>query len=366
MKLFYAISLFLIVLNSSYGQSINIGSKYTIHSNILNEDREYWVYVPDDYEKDGFEQVSYPVLYLLDGDRNFLSAVATVNDLSRGLYQYMPRTIIVGILNTERTRDLTPSKSFVLYHGDSIHTNSGGAEAFHQFLTTELRNHIDSTCRTNQYNMLMGHSFGGLFTVNTLLEHPQSFQAYMAHDPSLWWDDGLLLKKADELWHTTDFTGRNVYLSKAYEAPEESLNQEHGEYIETFCTQFLEDTQQNNLRASYGYFSSEDHGTIVLPATYQGFKALFDGITIPVKQLPQEPGLLMAQFEALQTSLGFNIQPDASLLHGLIQYTLSQKAIHSTKILLDYASAIYPQSTCFNALWEKYNASMKFTNTPTN
>ncbi|MFV0521903.1 MAG: alpha/beta hydrolase-fold protein [Mangrovibacterium sp.] len=45
-----------------------------MHSVILNEDRAYWVYLPDGYKKD--LNKSYPVLYLLDGDRNFYSLVA--------------------------------------------------------------------------------------------------------------------------------------------------------------------------------------------------------------------------------------------------------------------------------------------------
>jgi predicted alpha/beta superfamily hydrolase len=42
---------------------------------------------------------------------------------------------------------------------------------------------------------LIGHSFGGLAAINNLLEAPL-FNAYIANDPSLWWDSELLIRKA--------------------------------------------------------------------------------------------------------------------------------------------------------------------------
>jgi predicted alpha/beta superfamily hydrolase len=43
--------------------------------------------------------------------------------------------------------------------------------------------------------VLVGHSFGGLFAINVLLTHPEYFNAYVANDPSLWWDNEITISE---------------------------------------------------------------------------------------------------------------------------------------------------------------------------
>lgn len=50
-------------------EAISIGTRHTLFSHVLNEVREYWVYVPA--IRPGEKEESYPVLYLLDGDSFF-------------------------------------------------------------------------------------------------------------------------------------------------------------------------------------------------------------------------------------------------------------------------------------------------------
>ena len=45
-------------------EAISIGTRHTLFSHVLNEAREYWVYVPA--TRPGEKEESYPVLYLLD------------------------------------------------------------------------------------------------------------------------------------------------------------------------------------------------------------------------------------------------------------------------------------------------------------
>jgi predicted alpha/beta superfamily hydrolase len=54
----------------------------------------------------------------------------------------------------------------------------------------EKRFRIDRTRQT-----LAGHSLGGLFTLRTLMNHPDWFQTYLALSPSIWWHDAALLKE---------------------------------------------------------------------------------------------------------------------------------------------------------------------------
>ena len=60
-------------LPTYWQDSINIGNRHSLFSNILNEERSYWIYKPE--QRPGESAQDYPVLYLLDGDVFFHSVV---------------------------------------------------------------------------------------------------------------------------------------------------------------------------------------------------------------------------------------------------------------------------------------------------
>lgn len=115
----HILSLFIVIfpLLISAQESIVIGHKEKLYSETLNEERNYWIYLPPSYQDNNYGKASYPVIYLLDGDTHFTTAVAIQKTFTRGMYNNMPECIIVGILNTDRSRDLTPSKSSFKHNG---------------------------------------------------------------------------------------------------------------------------------------------------------------------------------------------------------------------------------------------------------
>ena len=90
-------------------EAISIGTRHTLFSHVLNEAREYWVYVPA--TRPGEKEESYPVLYLLDGDSFFHSVVGFTRLFSTSKVSSLPPCIVVAVLNTNRTRDFTPTCS---------------------------------------------------------------------------------------------------------------------------------------------------------------------------------------------------------------------------------------------------------------
>lgn len=158
------------------------------------------------------------MIYLLDGDSFFHSLVGISKTFSTVRGKFLPQSIIIGVLNVDRTRDLTPTASAAGRDGKiapGAIPQGGGSETFSRFLTGELRAVIDSTYRTNGKNMLIGHSYAGLFTLNTFLRHTERFDTYLAVDPSLWWDQGKLAEEADALIEGKDFAGKSLYIGVA-------------------------------------------------------------------------------------------------------------------------------------------------------
>lgn len=111
-----------------------------------------------------------------------------------------------------RMHDLTPpDQNFTSCWDETLGPESvGGAPDFREFLIGTLKPLIE-----NKYNVdasksiLFGHSFGGLFALNTMLKSPNSFNGILALSPSIWFKQHQLLKALrNGLDNDFRFTGR--------------------------------------------------------------------------------------------------------------------------------------------------------------
>jgi predicted alpha/beta superfamily hydrolase len=82
---------------------------------------------------------------------------------------------------TDKNRDVLPERN-------------GGYEDFFNFIENTVKPDIERRYPVDSlHQTLLGHSLGGEFTLRTLLNHPGSFQNYVALSPSIWWDGAALL-----------------------------------------------------------------------------------------------------------------------------------------------------------------------------
>lgn len=152
----------------------------------------------------------YSIIYVLDGNAYFVSVLEAVR---RSRYPPGDRTIVVGVGyegscgtldfpnlfdGPKRSRDLTLDKD----HYSDTHPFLDFllqeiAPSVNRFLINDMRFPSEP-----KYKTLMGHSFGGLFTLTSLLltVNPkyQYFNSYAAFSPSIWFADRLILKYAEK------------------------------------------------------------------------------------------------------------------------------------------------------------------------
>src|SRR3954447_11335145 len=135
--------------------------RFTIKSTVLGEDRIILVRTPVGYET---SKLSYPVLYMTDGDNHIGHTASTIEFLTQN--GRIPELIVVGVTNTDRTRDLTPAKSSDKdADGKLRFPTSGGADNFLKFFETELIPEVEKQFRVLPYRIFAGHSLGGLFAI---------------------------------------------------------------------------------------------------------------------------------------------------------------------------------------------------------
>jgi predicted alpha/beta superfamily hydrolase len=242
----------------------------------LNETRTIYIHCPK-IDSTNLNK-AYPVLYLMDGESHFEMLSQYTDYLSRWDVNVIPQMIIVGIVNTKRTRDLTPTESTINYFGlpDTSKVSwmkpSGGNERFLQFIRKELMPYVDGHFKTQPYNILAGHSFGGLASVYCLLTHPDMFQAYISVSPSFWWDQEYVLKLADQKLKKGAALNKTFFLSDASEGVSDSS---------TFHTNLLKfdailtGKTLKGMRYQYNYYPSETHMTEPIPAYYEALRFIY-------------------------------------------------------------------------------------------
>ena len=161
--------------NAQNDNKIAIGKIDTVYSGILGEKRKIWIYTPGMTSGKHDPNQRYPVLYLLDGDAHFLSVVGIVQQLSQANGNaVLPEMIVVGITNTDRTRDLTPTHvtSDLPAMDSNFSKTSGGGRNFMAFIEKELMPHIDSVYPTAALQSI-GRTF--LWRINS---HGCTYKSY--------------------------------------------------------------------------------------------------------------------------------------------------------------------------------------------
>ncbi|MDR2917565.1 MAG: prolyl oligopeptidase family serine peptidase [Tannerella sp.] len=272
--------LFVLTLGDSFSQEdICIGKKYKMYSGYLQEEREYQVYLPVSYNENGDVSQKYPVIYLIDGESFFHSLTAIHQSFTKGRMSRMPECVIVGIVSTDRTRDLTPTMSAYRRDGtvqEGDKEMGGESDVFADFLTKELRHIIDSAFLTSGKNILFGHSYGGLFVLNIFLKQTETFDTYIAVDPSLWWDNARLAKEAIDIVKTKQFSDKTLYIGVAGMARPDN-KYIHLDVMNNFLNETLPVGEENGLKYYSKIFPDENHGSIPIPAMIDAFKQIYIG-----------------------------------------------------------------------------------------
>jgi predicted alpha/beta superfamily hydrolase len=236
-----------------------IGETFTLASKVLGETRRLNVYLPPVYRDSA--TVRLPVLYMPDGGlaEDFLHVAGLVQVLvSNGT---MRPFILVGIENTARRRDLTGPTANA--EDKKIAPRVGGSATFRQFIRRELMPAVRQCYRTTPETALVGESLAGLFTVETLLLEPDLFDTYLAFDPSLWWNDGQLVRQA-------------AGIVAAYRGPAKTLYMATSSQGDTAATArlatLIRSAPGRNLTGYYDPMPTETHATIYHPAALRGFR----------------------------------------------------------------------------------------------
>ncbi len=239
-----------------------IGETLRFTSKILGEERVLNIYLPNGYHADSAK--IYPVIYLLDGsmDEDIIHMAGLVQFCSFPWIGIMPETIVVGIANVDRKRDLTFPTSIA--KDKEQFPTTGGSAAFLDFIAKEVKPLVEKKYTVDTVSTLIGQSLGGLFATEVLFKNPQLFTNYIIISPSLWWDGRSLLALQPK-----HFLGvQNIYIGVGKEGrgmtkPAKQLYKR------------LKKGVDDDTSVFHQYFPEQDHGDVLHVAAYDAFLKVF-------------------------------------------------------------------------------------------
>ena len=348
-RLLCSFAVLLLIISTAIAQpATGTVKRLTIKSVVLGEDRVVLVRTPAGYETN---KLNYPVLYMTDGDAHMGHTASTVEFLVGN--GRMSDFIIVGVTNTDRTRDLTPAKSTTKNAaGELQNPTAGGADNFLKFFETELIPEIEKQYRVQPYRILAGHSLGGLFAIHAMITKTSLFNSYIAVSPSLQWENGEALKRAEDFLKNQKELKVTLFTS---------IGNEPGRIGESF-DRFKEVLSKTNIKGfawQAERLNDEDHGSVVLRSHYAGLRKVYEDWQAPRDtQTGTFVGGLQgvdAHYRKLSERFGYSIPTPENLINNLGYQLLAQSKPDEAIAAFKANVERYPDSAnVYDSLAEAY------------
>jgi len=244
------------------GTDIVIGKRIALPSKVFNQEMSISVYLPAGYETSGLK---YPVLYDLNAFAYFLYAAGTVELLTRNIE--MPEMIIVGLPGLQNGYVPTPY--------EERKAEPAGADLSLKFFSEELIPFIDGNYRTAGFNLLCGHSVGGLFTMYALFTRPDLFSGYIASSPWFQNNNQYWLKQIDRMLQAESLAGKFLFMDVGRKEQALTLS------TYTELEKWMKSKDLKGLTWKSEWLENVDHSSMLGQSLYQGLLFIFDGWKIP-------------------------------------------------------------------------------------
>ena len=354
-----------------------VGVLDSIYSKNLKEYRKFYVQLPDNYN----ENEKYPVVFILDGEV-LLPTVNNVQNFYSG--GFTPEMVMVGISNdNHRMRDLTTSKVTEMY-GMPFNEENGEAAIFSDFIETELIPFVENKYPVTNYRTLIGHSYGGLFTIYTLINHPELFSNYIAIDPSLDWNNQKLLNEARDQFSSNNYKGQSLFMSLSgqlhMQKPEVTIDnvmQDTSDFTlfarsNMAFSEIAKLNDQNGLDFDWKFYPKDLHGTIPFPSILDGLITVFewyqwentDKFNSPETSKEELLSIIKHRGKKLKDHFGYSVPPypeDILTMSGYMNMDMDQP--EKAKMYFELAIEFYPNSSnTYDSMADYYERNEDYDN----
>lgn len=335
---------------SAQDDPLPIRNDTAVHSvsKIMGETRTLWIHLPADYYT---SKITYPVLYLLDGDSHFRCAPQAVEYLADYDCNRMPDMIVVGINNIDRGRDLTPvyAKTANGANDSSKVTTDTGAGRFLRYIEGEVVPYIDAHYHVQPYRVLFAHSLAGLFALYTKETRPQLFPAMILASPVT--SDPMLNNLQSFLGAGHPHNGKMFV----------GIGDENTVKVDALMAG-LKRQAPGWFEYDSKQYPGENHFTAPYRSLFDGLKFIYrDWFFDYYGSQPVSLDQINARFAKLSTEFGYQMNPNEDYLNNCGYYDMRLKQVDKAIPIFIENVKLHPESfNAYDSLGEAYmNAGNK-------
>ena len=319
---------YLFILLLSFFTNSVLSQVLTINSKSFNQERKIRIQLPENYKE---SPASYPVIYLLDGQILFNFLI--------GLYEYngdkYPPAIIVGIEQMDRNYELVEQNKTDDVNRD-MHYH------FSEFFLNELIPFIDSVYRTNSLNIFIGHSFGGQFLLNKMVQHSK-INNCICISPTVWFNDYNIL---NEFQNYSPEKNVNYKLYIGYGDNDFPAIQKGIVNL----SKVIKSKSDRNFVLYSDIYINEDHNSSILIGMRKGLNTMFKDFILPENEWDiidktGDDSVFYKHFEHLSESFNCEILPNEEDINQLGYFYLERGRIEEAKKNLLKNVNLHPYSS---------------------
>ena len=188
-----------------------------------------------------------------------------------------------------------------------------------------------------------------------MINHTHLFNAYVAIDPSMIWDDKRILNQAKKALEKNNFDGSSLFLAIANTmnsgldtsiiGPIMRATFELGDYLNA--------NKRNGLMSSIKYYPDYDHQSVPLVAQYDALRFLFNfyNLNFPYADFfnpsYKADTILSAHYKNISDRMGYKVSPPEQFANGIAYQLMSMNQLGRAYYFFEMNIENYP--TSFNA-----------------
>ncbi|WP_282131173.1 alpha/beta hydrolase [Pseudoalteromonas aliena] len=332
-------------------QIANTSNGYEQHTRVLAskalaQERTVTIQLPKSYHKNPDKK--YPVIYRLDGKENLAYMTPVLAHLHTAFTKAAPEVIIVAIENTDRLKDLYPTKNEEPAGPIGL---GGGAARFLEFIETELIPLVNEKYRTHDFKVISGASAAGVFVLYVLQTNPDLFQAHIAYSPAVWWNYGATAKSTKAFFANSKTFPNYLYMN---------IGQESGIMRERYddMNMFLKANTPKALTFISESFDNVPHGLTFAAGAFNAYQKLFLPLQMPVSAYTGETHSIATYYQRLSAQHGEEIAPQESMIRGLGYHFVNTDELDQAIKIFKFGISLYPNTAdAYNGLAYGYESS---------
>jgi enterochelin esterase-like enzyme len=296
-KLFHVAVIIIFMLAPCFSQEktgdVIIGTTYSFTPRNFEGQVDVGVHLPEGYDK---SSETYPVLYLLDVEKDFVFGSAVADFLASN--DRIPKLVVVGVFLGKAT---------------------GSPPQLIAFLENQVFPFIERETRVQPCRVLYGHSARSFATLFILLNRPDLFYGYIGAGLGLTsppWTTAIDLVQLSETKLSEMKTLKKSFFFVL--GNEQPFIPGVGKLVE-----ILKAKAPNDLDWKYENMPGDDHFSNKLKTLYFGLEHVFKGWYLPVEVAKKGPEAVKAHYAGLSERLGFEAGLPQQPIHRAVMNWLA-------------------------------------------